>query len=451
MKRNRKCRSFTCMNSIILLLLTFVVLGCQKNSHSVEPIVQNSPKPSLSQITILPLGDVGSQTITDISTGIRSFYGIKPTIEKPTQLTKDLLAKSQTRYDALKILRKFGSERNLLIITEVDIAIKNVKRKSDEWGIFGMGILPGHTCVVSTFRLKKRADSKLFRERLQKVCIHEIGHNLGLKHCIQDPKCLMNDANGTISQVDREEMYFCEGCLRVLLEKTPIDSIKQVVRDYKDVKNVEPTLLVSGVEGYNGGICFFFPIGLSNKLYHKRPVFIPDNFLCVPAAYTDLNNFIDGIFIEDGKVISSTMNEKLTGACIISNDSIQIIEKSMINEDLINQVKRSGKSFFQQTLLVKNSKIVSCDLFRKKGNMRRSLIQLEGSYCVGESSKPVTIKEFQELLLSIGTINAINLDMGSWSEGWYKNNESKRIQIGDNMANTNRQTNWLVFTRNSDN
>lgn len=204
----------TCTKSIILVLLTFVVMGCQKNSHTAEPVVQKPTKPKFSNITILPLGDVGSQTITDISTCIQSFYGIKPTIEKPIPLTKDLLAKSQTRYESLNILRKYGSKRNLLIITEVDIVCKNEKRNVEEWGIFGRGIRPGHACVVSTFRLKMYADSKLFRERLQKVCIHEIGHNLGLEHCTLDPKCLMNDANTTISQVDREGMYFCEGCLR---------------------------------------------------------------------------------------------------------------------------------------------------------------------------------------------------------------------------------------------
>ena len=134
----------------------------------------------------------------------------------PVPLTSDILAKSKTRYEASKILNKFNSTKNLLIITEKDIAVKYERRHTDEWGIFGLGTCPGKTCVVSTFRLKRKASEKLFRERLVKVCIHEIGHNLGLPHCSADPACLMNDANGTIRQVDQEKLYFCAQCRQKL-------------------------------------------------------------------------------------------------------------------------------------------------------------------------------------------------------------------------------------------
>ena len=128
-------------------------------------------------------------------------------------MTDDLLAKSKTRYEANKILSKFKSGKNLLIITEKDIAIKYRKHNADEWGIMGLGYRPGKTCVVSTLRIKRNVNEALFKERLIKICIHEIGHNLGLDHCKADPTCLLNDANGTIRQVDREGMYFCKKCL----------------------------------------------------------------------------------------------------------------------------------------------------------------------------------------------------------------------------------------------
>jgi len=163
-------------------------------------------------IYIQPLGEVNPLTISLINSEIKQFYNKKVVMLPSVPLTKDLLAKSKTRYDASKILNKFKSDKNILIITEKDIAVKYERRHSEEWGIFGLGACPGKTCVVSTFRLKRRASEKLVKERFVKVCIHELGHNLGLPHCKADDKCLMNDANGTISQVDKEGMYFCESC-----------------------------------------------------------------------------------------------------------------------------------------------------------------------------------------------------------------------------------------------
>lgn len=48
--------------------------------------------------------------------------------------------------------------------------------------------------------------------RLKKVALHEIGQNLGLVHCRNHLECLMNDADGTIKQVDKERIWFCEKC-----------------------------------------------------------------------------------------------------------------------------------------------------------------------------------------------------------------------------------------------
>ncbi len=133
-------------------------------------------------------------------------------IESKKELTDDILTDSKTRYEAPRILKKYNSSQNTLLLIEKDIACNNVKRGVKEWGIFGLGYRPGKTCEISTFRLKRGVNNSKFKERLQKVCIHEVGHNLGLPHCKKDTLCLMNDANGTISQVDKEKLFFCLNC-----------------------------------------------------------------------------------------------------------------------------------------------------------------------------------------------------------------------------------------------
>lgn len=206
-----------------ILLYTFILSGCnQTNNH--QSYTASVDKKNFPVIYIQPLGNMNETLINEIAQSVAKFYETKVITCKETALTSDILAKSKTRYDALKILNKYKSDRNLLIITEKDIAVKYKRRNSEEWGIFGLGFCPGKTCVVSTFRLKRNTNVKLFKERLFKVCIHEIGHNLGLNHCEFDNKCLMNDANGTISQVDKEGMYFCENCRKKLIHLTKTGS-----------------------------------------------------------------------------------------------------------------------------------------------------------------------------------------------------------------------------------
>lgn len=169
-------------------------------------------------VMILPLGDVKPEYLKLVKNSVESFYGFECVIKPKVNLTNDLLSKSKTRYNADKILQKFNSNDNLLIITEKDIATK--KGNYEEWGILGLGQRPGNTCVISTFRMKKNVSVKVLYDRLEKVSLHEIGHNIGLDHCDYHIECLMNDARGTIRQVDREKKWLCQKCRNLIKLRT---------------------------------------------------------------------------------------------------------------------------------------------------------------------------------------------------------------------------------------
>ena len=69
---------------------------------------------------------------------------------------------------------------------------------------------PGGACLVSTARLLAGADEVLFRARLLKEAVHELGHTLGLEHCA-DPGCVMHFSN-RLADTERKGDVYCNRC-----------------------------------------------------------------------------------------------------------------------------------------------------------------------------------------------------------------------------------------------
>ena len=88
--------------------------------------------------------------------------------------------------------------------------------------VFGEAQLGGTASLVSLARLRQDfyglpPDPSLFRERLYKECLHELGHNFGLIHC-HTRECVMYLSN-TVLDVDRKERTYCRDCDVAMLSK----------------------------------------------------------------------------------------------------------------------------------------------------------------------------------------------------------------------------------------
>lgn len=184
----------------------------------IKPLQHLRSSKSTKLIYILPLGDVDGDYINNIKTSVKKFYGFDCAVLSRVDFTNDILAPSKTRYNADKILAKYDTKDYRIILTEKDIASENEERGVKEWGIFGLGYMPGTTCVVSTFRLKRNVTHDIVLKRLEKIGLHEIGHNLGLNHCSNNSQCMMSPANGSIKEVDQEKVWLCDKC-RLLIQK----------------------------------------------------------------------------------------------------------------------------------------------------------------------------------------------------------------------------------------
>lgn len=145
---------------------------------------------------------------------ITSFYHL-PLKLKKSSLPSFAYFKERNRYKADSLLNYLafldaGKSRFTAGLTSKDISTTN--GSNPDWGIFGLGSLSAKVCITSSFRLKRNATQSLLTERIQKVILHEIGHNYGLRHCITPYPCFMKAAEGKISKVDDEPMDMCKFC-----------------------------------------------------------------------------------------------------------------------------------------------------------------------------------------------------------------------------------------------
>ena len=178
-------------------------------------------------IAIQGYGSIDQSIIDSIQKTIEEVYDF----EYVTILERKALPKSafinvkSPRYRADSILKILIREKPdsidyVIAVLQEDISttkrdasgnIKQPEWKYTDWGIFGLGRRPGPSSVISTFRIKSEGEAKLY-DRLKKVCMHEIGHNLGLKHCRTGANCVMKDAAETVKTVDQVSLQLCDAC-----------------------------------------------------------------------------------------------------------------------------------------------------------------------------------------------------------------------------------------------
>lgn len=120
--------------------------------------------------------------------------------------------KPKNRYRADSIIhyqQTFEEPGYILGITNKDIS-STVHGKAD-WGILGLSFCPGHSAVVSTYRVGNKV---LF----YKVAVHELLHCFGLPHCSQkDRSCYICDADKH-PQLEKQTRL-CDACRKKLQGK----------------------------------------------------------------------------------------------------------------------------------------------------------------------------------------------------------------------------------------
>ena len=161
-------------------------------------------------LLLLPVGEVRSSVLDDLKSKLELEFHFKIKRTIPGELPDSLdSVRKQYRADSFFLIPKKQKYRadKILMITDVDLYAPGLNF------IFGEAELGGKSALLSIHRLDPafygEHSPSLFRERVVKEAIHELGHTFGLSHCTND--CAMKFSSN-ILEVDSKPAKYCDTC-----------------------------------------------------------------------------------------------------------------------------------------------------------------------------------------------------------------------------------------------
>lgn len=177
----------------------------------------------MKPIVLVPLGDTDRRMMHDLRDGLAGKLAA-PVEEREVDLDLErFFSRERVQYNSSDIIHAletapgttWGEERRkVLAVVAEDLFIPILTF------VFGEAQLGGDFAVVSYHRLRNAAyglppDPALESKRLLKEALHELGHTLGLVHCVS-LNCVMH-TSAYVEDIDLKEAMFCPSCREFVL------------------------------------------------------------------------------------------------------------------------------------------------------------------------------------------------------------------------------------------
>jgi archaemetzincin len=165
-------------------------------------------------LQLLPTGNVEDGLLKDLRPAIEECFSV-PCRVLPVRLDPEFAFHGERQqYHSSEIIERMqsfvtGDTWRMLGIAGVDLYIPILTF------VFGEAQMGGPCAVLSSHRLRQEfyglaPDPELFRQRLIKEAVHEVGHTLGLTHC-GDYRCVMASSHA-VEWIDLKESRMCGNC-----------------------------------------------------------------------------------------------------------------------------------------------------------------------------------------------------------------------------------------------
>jgi archaemetzincin len=169
----------------------------------------------MESIKLVPVLPVSIDLMRSLAAPLQTEYRLPVHVDTIHAFDSDVaynISRGQSNSSVVlaELLRVFPNhDGKLLGLTSVDLCIPVLTF------VFGEAQLNGPAAVASGCRLKEEfygmpANEELFRERLLKEAVHELGHTFGLLHC-DDYHCAMHSST-SVDDIDIKGVHLCVRC-----------------------------------------------------------------------------------------------------------------------------------------------------------------------------------------------------------------------------------------------
>lgn len=167
---------------------------------------RSHPHPA-AHLDLIPLGNLDPLAVSIMGAHIQAVLGLDTRIQPVRAKPDYAYMPVRNQFDASKIIKSLATESDgaplKLGVLQSDLSIPILTY------VFGESQMGGKAAVVSLHRLFD-IDRQVTYQRAAKICVHEVGHLLGLEHCWQ-AGCLMRFSK-QLEQLDRLALGFCDSC-----------------------------------------------------------------------------------------------------------------------------------------------------------------------------------------------------------------------------------------------
>jgi archaemetzincin len=179
-------------------------------------------------LQLLPIGNVDDGLLRDLRPAVEEILCV-PCQVLPIRLDPEFAFHGERQqYHSSEILHRMQNfltpvSWRMLGVAAVDLYIPILTF------VFGEAQMSGPCAVLSAHRLRQEfyglpPDRELFRQRLIKEAVHELGHTLSLTHC-EDYRCVMASSHA-VEWIDLKESALCGNCRAGVAPVTQVSSAR---------------------------------------------------------------------------------------------------------------------------------------------------------------------------------------------------------------------------------